>query len=55
MLLLYNNLVFLPNILFYQLQKSNKKVEAGEGIEPPTSAYETDKIPFLYPAANGGG
>ena len=30
-------------------------MEAGEGIEPPTSAYETDKIPFLYPAANGGG
>ena len=23
---------------------------AGGGIEPPTEAYETSEIPFLYPA-----
>ena len=28
------------------------KLVAREGIEPPTPAYETGKIPFLYLAIN---
>lgn len=28
------------------------RVVAGEGIEPSTSGYGPDEIPFLYPAEN---
>ena len=40
----------LTRQLLYHLTIRAKKLVAGEGIEPPSGAYETPELPLLYPA-----
>jgi hypothetical protein len=40
--------LMITNQLLYHL--TNRALVAEDGVEPPTEAYETSEIPFLYSA-----